>query len=71
MSLTVTIWSAVFSFVFVYVLLADDHVNYQSPQYLGCNTVFDMRLRVTFLRRKTVSLQSNIGHREQVLKWRQ
>ena len=24
------------------------------PQYLGCNTVFDMRLRVTFLRRKTV-----------------
>jgi hypothetical protein len=26
------------------------------PQYLGCNTVFDMRLRVTFLRRKTVSL---------------
>ena len=25
------------------------------PQYLGCNTVFDMRLRVTFLRRKTVS----------------
>ena len=41
------------------------------PQYLGCNTVFDMRLRVTFLRRKTVSLQSNIAHREQVLKWRQ
>ena len=34
------------------------------PQYLGCNTVFDMRLRVTFLRRKTVSLQSNIEHRE-------
>ena len=34
------------------------------PQYLGCNTVFDMRLRVTFLRRKTVSLQSNIVHRE-------
>jgi hypothetical protein len=34
------------------------------PQYLGCNTVFDMRLRVTFLRRKTVSLQSNIAHRE-------
>jgi hypothetical protein len=32
--------------------------------YLGCNTVFDMRLRVTFLRRKTVSLQSNIAHRE-------
>ena len=34
------------------------------PQYLGCNTVFDMRLRVTFLRWKTVSLQSNIAHRE-------
>jgi hypothetical protein len=34
------------------------------PQYLGCNTVFEMRLRVTFLRRKTVSLQSNIAHRE-------
>ena len=34
------------------------------PQYLGCITVFDMRLRVTFLRRKTVSLQSNIAHRE-------
>ena len=34
------------------------------PQYLGCNTVFDMRLRVTFLRRKTVSLQSNLVHRE-------
>jgi hypothetical protein len=34
------------------------------PQYLGCNTVFDMRLRVTFLRRKTVSLQSSIAHRE-------
>jgi hypothetical protein len=34
------------------------------PQYLGCNTVFDMRLRVTFLRRKTVTLQSNIAHRE-------
>ena len=34
------------------------------PQYLGCNTVFDMRLRVTFLLRKTVSLQLNIGHRE-------
>ena len=34
------------------------------PQYLGCNKVFDMRLRVTFLRRKTVSLQSNIAHRE-------
>jgi hypothetical protein len=34
------------------------------PQYLGCNTVFDMRLRVTFLRRKTGSLQSNIAHRE-------
>ena len=34
------------------------------PQYLGCNTVFDMRLRVTFLRRKTVSLQSNIAHSE-------
>ena len=33
-------------------------------QYLGCNTVFDIRLRVTFLRRKTVSLQSNIAHRE-------
>jgi hypothetical protein len=32
------------------------------PQYLGCNTVFDMRLRVTFLRQKTVSLQSNIAH---------
>jgi hypothetical protein len=32
------------------------------PQYLGCNTVFDMRLRFTFLRRKTVSLQSNIAH---------
>ena len=31
---------------------------------IGCNTVFDMRLRVTFLRRKTVSLQSNIAHRE-------
>ena len=29
-----------------------------------CNTVFDMRLRVTFLRQKTVSLQSNIAHRE-------
>ena len=36
MSLTVTIWSAVFSFVFVYVLLADDHVNYQSlPRVVG------------------------------------
>ena len=34
------------------------------PQYLGCNTVFDMRLRVTFLRQKTASLQSNIAHRE-------
>ena len=34
------------------------------PQYLGCNKVFDMRLRITFLRRKTVSLQSNIAHRE-------
>jgi hypothetical protein len=34
------------------------------PQYLGCYTVFDMRLRVTFLRRKTVLLQSNIAHRE-------
>jgi hypothetical protein len=34
------------------------------PQYLGCKTVFDMRLRVTFLRRTTVSLQSNIAHRE-------
>ena len=34
------------------------------PQSLGCNTVFDMRLRVTFLRRKTVSLQSNIAHGE-------
>ena len=34
------------------------------PQYLGCNMVFDMRLRVTFLRRKTVSLQSNIAHCE-------
>ena len=34
------------------------------PQYLGCNTVFDMRLRVTFLRRKTVSLQSSIAHRK-------
>ena len=34
------------------------------PQYLGCNTVFDMRLRVTCFRRKTVSLQSNIAHRE-------
>ena len=34
------------------------------PQYLGCNTVFDMRLRVTFLRRKTVLLQSSIAHRE-------
>jgi hypothetical protein len=34
------------------------------PQYLGCNTVFDMRLRVIFPRRKTVSLQSNIAHRE-------
>jgi hypothetical protein len=33
------------------------------PQYLGCNTVFDMRLRVIFLRRKTVSLQSNIVHK--------
>ena len=22
------------------------------PQYIGCNTVFDMRLRVTFLRRR-------------------
>ena len=33
-------------------------------QYLGCNTVFVMRLRVTVLRRKTVSLQSNIAHRE-------
>ena len=41
------------------------------PQYLVCNTVFDMRLRVTFLRRKTVSLQLNIAHLEQVLKWRQ
>jgi hypothetical protein len=35
-----------------------------SLEYLGCNTVFDMRLRVTFLRRKTVSLKSNIAHRE-------
>ena len=34
------------------------------PQSLGCNTVFDMHLRVTFLRRKTVSLQSNIAHHE-------
>ena len=36
------------------------------PKYLGCNTVFahGMRLRVTFLRRKTVSLQSNIAHRK-------
>jgi hypothetical protein len=34
------------------------------PQYLGCNTVFDMRLRVTFLHRKTLSLQLNIVHRE-------
>jgi hypothetical protein len=34
------------------------------PQYLDCNTVFDMRLRVTFLRRKTVPLQSNIAHGE-------
>ena len=34
------------------------------PQYLGCNTVFDMCLHVTFLRRKTVSFQSNIAHRE-------
>ena len=34
------------------------------PQYLGCKTVFDMRLRVTFLRRKTVLLQSNIAHCE-------
>ena len=34
------------------------------PQYLRCNTVFDMRLRITFLHRKTVSLQSNIAHRE-------
>jgi hypothetical protein len=34
------------------------------PQSLGCNTVFDMRLRVTFFRQKTVSLQSNIAHRE-------
>jgi hypothetical protein len=41
------------------------------PQYLGCNTVFDMRLRVTFLRRMTVSHHSNIAHREYVLKWRQ
>jgi hypothetical protein len=32
--------------------------------YLGCNTVFDMRLRITFPRRKTVSLQSSIAHRE-------
>jgi hypothetical protein len=32
------------------------------PQYLVCNTVFDMRLRVKFFRRKTVSLQSNIAH---------
>ena len=34
------------------------------PQYLGCNTVFAMRLRVTLPRRKTVSLQSNIAQRE-------
>jgi hypothetical protein len=34
------------------------------PQYFGCNMVFDMRLRVTFLRRKTESIQSNIAHRE-------
>jgi hypothetical protein len=34
------------------------------PQSLGCNTVFDMRLRVTFLRQKTVSLQSNIAYHE-------
>jgi hypothetical protein len=32
------------------------------PKSLGCNTVFDIRLRVTFLRRKTVSLQSSIAH---------
>ena len=32
--------------------------------WVGSNTVFDMRLRVTFLRRKTVSFQSNIAHRE-------
>jgi CBS domain-containing protein len=37
------------------------------PQYLGCNTVFDMCLRITFLHRKTVSLQSNISHRSKVI----
>jgi hypothetical protein len=53
------------------ILILQLYVNRQTsgesaslPQYLGCNTVFDMRLRVPFLRRKTVSLQSNIAHRE-------
>jgi len=33
------------------------------PQSLGCTTEFDMRLHFTFLRRKTISLQSNIAPR--------
>jgi hypothetical protein len=49
-------------------IIGSTHVNSGEsaslPQYLGCNTVFDMRLRVTFLHWKTVSLQSNIAHRE-------
>jgi hypothetical protein len=35
-------------------------------QYLSCTTVFDMRLRITFLRRKNVSLQSNIAQSAEV-----
>jgi hypothetical protein len=48
------------------VTIASEHFRESAslPQYLDCNTVFDMRLRVTFLRQKTVSLQSNIAHRE-------
>jgi hypothetical protein len=34
------------------------------PQSLGCNTVFDMRLRVTFLRRKTVSKPTKITQKK-------
>jgi hypothetical protein len=48
--------------------MMNNHINFLKALILGClfltGTVFDMRLRVTFLRRKTVSLQSNIAHRE-------
>jgi hypothetical protein len=54
-------------YIHLYIYIPNRQTSGESaslPQYLGCNTVFDMRLRVTFLRRKTVSLQSNIAHRE-------